>query len=518
MSYCVFLYCRLSPRPDGSYEGVDLQERWGREYAAQTWPGVPVRVFRDAGLSAAKDDVVRPGYEALRKAIANGEGTYLWTVEQSRLQRLEGPWFALAAELETAGIKELHTKRDGIVRVGDVVAGIKAVLYADEVRRLKVRVNDKLDARAADGVPPGSRPFGYRPAGRREHRTYEIVAEQAQAIVWAAGRVLAGWSLARIAAELREQGMTGPHRVKVRNAEGLVLLDDGRWVDPRHDDVKEHAVTRPSVITPQAVKGWLTSPSIAGLRVHRGEVTGKGNWPPILDEQTWRQVCAVLAAPRVVHRADGGTYPVSEAHAGPAGRKYLLTGGLAVCGVCSAPMTGAAKQLRNTRSVRTVPYLLCHPNKGGRACTGIKLAETEAHVAASLFAELETRPGFAAALSADQHAERRAELAAALEAVQAERIAYARDAAAGTMTRAEWLAMRPVFDERESKLNDELREIPPPAGRADWQEVREAWDDLELDEQRAFLRRYIAQVTIVRAKPGTKGFDSDRVKIGWREI
>ena len=35
----VALYLRLSPRPDGSYEGVDVQEWWGREYAAKTWPG-----------------------------------------------------------------------------------------------------------------------------------------------------------------------------------------------------------------------------------------------------------------------------------------------------------------------------------------------------------------------------------------------------------------------------------------------------------------------------------------------
>jgi DNA invertase Pin-like site-specific DNA recombinase len=482
------LICRLSPRPDGSYEGVDDQEQWGRAYAAQHWPGQPVEVFADAGISATNGDQ-RPGLDRFREWLASGRIAHVWAVEQSRISReTDGryPWFTLAAEMDAAGVREVHTKRDGIVRVTDEVAGIKAVLAAGEVRKMKRRVNDKLDARAAAGVPPGVRPFGYTPEGTREDRTYVIVPEQADAVRFAAGKVLDGWSLSAIAAVLDGQGLHGVHGGK---------------------------------ITPQAVRGWLTAPSIAGLRVHRGEITGKGNWPPILDEQTWRQVCAVLAAPRVVRRRDGGTYPISEAHAGnPAGRKYLLTGGLAVCGVCSAPMTGSAKQLRNKSGVRTVPYLLCHPNRGGRGCTGIMLAETEAHVVASLFAELETRPGFAAALSADQHADRRAELAAELEAVQADRIAYARDAAAGTMTRAEWLAMRPVFDEREAKLNRELAEIPPPTGRADWREVRGAWGDLELDEQRAFLRRYIETVTIVRATPGTKGFDSGRVKIGWREV
>ena len=489
MSYeCAAMYCRLSPRPDGSYEGVDLEERQGREYADRTWPGMPVEVFRDEGISAAKDDVTRPGYNALRVAVAAGGITHLWAVEQSRLERREVPWFTLAAELEAAGITEVHTTRDGIIRLDDVVGGIKAVLNAHEVRRMRVRVNDTLDARAANGNPAGTCPFGYRAVGSRENRTYEIVPEQAEAIRWAAGKVLDGWSLSRIADVLDGQGLRG----------GL----GGK-------------------ITHGAVRRWLLSPSIAGLRVHRGEITGQGNWPPILGEQTWREVGAVLAQPRIVRRSDGGTYPVTTSHTGPAGRHYLLTGGLAVCGVCGHAITGQVKQLGKKPGQppkRTAPYLLCHPSKGGRSCTGIMLEPVENLVVAGLFTELEQRPAFAAAMSADQHADARAQLAAALAALHAERAEYARDAAAGTMTRAEWLAMRPVFDEREARLRHDLAAIPAPAGRADWAEVREAWADLTLDEQRAFLRRYIAAVTINRARPGTQSFDPGRVSIEWREV
>jgi hypothetical protein len=142
--------------------------------------------------------------------------------------------------------------------------------------------------------------------GAREHCTYEIVPEQANAIRWAAGKVADGWSLARIADALDRQGLRGGHGGK---------------------------------ITPVAVRSWLTAPSIAGHRVHRGTDLGpgSGNWPAILDEQMWREVGAVLAQPRIVRRRDGGTYPVTTAHTGPAGRKYLLTGGLARCDVCSAP-------------------------------------------------------------------------------------------------------------------------------------------------------------------------------------
>jgi DNA invertase Pin-like site-specific DNA recombinase len=78
------------------------------------------------------------------------------------LERRTVEWFELAAELDAAGITELHTRRDGIVRIVDDVAGIKAVLNAGEVRRIKRRVNDKLAERAAQGRPHGGVPFGYR--------------------------------------------------------------------------------------------------------------------------------------------------------------------------------------------------------------------------------------------------------------------------------------------------------------------------------------------------------------------
>jgi DNA invertase Pin-like site-specific DNA recombinase len=482
---CAAVYCRLSPRPDNHYDGLDAQQAAGEAYAAKTWPGVPVRLYIEQGLSASKDDVVRPKYNALRADIEAGEVRCLWTPEQSRLERREQHWFAFAALMLAAGITELHTGREGVVQVGEAMAGIKAVLNADEIRKLKRRVNDQLDARAAAGVPSGGRTFGYRPVGAREDRTYVIVPEQAEAVRWAAGKVLSGWSLSRIADVLDGQGLRGTHGGK---------------------------------ITPVTVRGWLTAPSIAGIRVHRGEKVGKGNWPPVLDEQVWREVGAVLSQPRVVRRRDGGTYPIGPAHTGPAGRKYLLTGGLAVCAVCLAPMVGAAKQLRNKHRVRTKPYLLCHPSRGGRACTGIMLPETEELVVRRLFTELENRPSFAAALSADQHAQARAELGAALAAVQAERAEYARDAGAGRLTRAEWFALRPELDKREAGLRADLAAVPVPTGHADWLEVRAAWADLTLDEQRAFLRRYVTSVTIARARPGTQGFDKGRVNVEWRQV
>ena len=474
----VAIYCRLSPRPDGKSEGVDVQERQGRVYAAQAWPGVPVVIYSDRLLSAADEDVWRPGFEKLRQAIRDGEVAHLWCVEQSRLQRIEVGWFVLAAELAEAGIDEIHTNRDGIVRVADDIAGIKAVLAAGEVRKMKKRVNDTLADNAARGLAPGSRPFGLRHALAEDGgKTYEQVPEETDAIRWAADRMLSGWSLAGIAAALREQGLTGAH------GEG-------------------GGGTRPG--TAASVRSWLTNPTVAGKRVHQGVIVGDGNWPAILDEDTWQACRARLSAPRTVERSDGGTYPVGPAHTGYSGRKYVLTGGLAVCGVCGHAVVGSVKQLKGgaRRGGRDVPYYLCHPSAGGRACTGIMLEQTEAHVADRLFAELD-KPGFLDAIAEDAHAARRDEITTALSAIDGKRKELAGLwGTPGGLTSGELAGARHALDASERELRAELAEKGPPPARVNIEQARASWPDMTLGEQREFIRLFIAKITIGRARPG----------------
>ena len=52
----VALCCRIRQDKTGRAEGVDAQEKWGREYATQTWPGVSVVVYGDNDIPAANRD------------------------------------------------------------------------------------------------------------------------------------------------------------------------------------------------------------------------------------------------------------------------------------------------------------------------------------------------------------------------------------------------------------------------------------------------------------------------------
>lgn len=473
------LYCRISKDRAGRMEGVDAQERWGRDYAAGAWPDLPVLVFADNDISAANGDH-RPGFEALRAAIGRGEVVHLWTVEQSRLERREVQWFELAAELDAAGIPELHTNRDGIVRVRDEIAGIKAVLAAGEVRKMRRRVNDRLAEIAADGRPGGSTVYGYaRGLDESGGKTLVLIPEQAAVIRDAADKVLAGWSLARIAAALVARGLTGAHGGKIKGF---------------------------------TVKGMLTNPTVAGLRVYQGRVVGKGVWPPILDEQTWHAVRNRLAAPRVVNRADGGTYPISGSYRGT-GRRYLLTGGTAVCGVCDRPLVASMKQLKNRT---TKPYYLCHPMAGGRSCVGIMAERFEAYLVERLLDELD-KPAFLDALGIDEHAERRKEMTSALRAVDDRRNELAAMWAADDLTADEWRTARRSLAEREQQLRNELASVPPPVSHVDTSVIRAGWQVMNLDEQREIVGMFVERVTVSRATPGTHGFDDGRVAIEWRK-
>lgn len=485
MQPTVGIYCRISVDRLGRKEGVDAQEKWGRDYSALTWPGLPIRVFADNNLSAASDDI-RPNFELLRAAIVAGEIGRLWCVEQSRLERREVEWFRLAAELDTAGIPELHTNRDGIVRVRDEVAGIKAVINAGEVRKLKLRVNDRLDEIAAEGRPPGAVVFGYT-HGRDKGggKTLHQVPEQSAAIRWAAEKVLAGWSLTNITRHLIDDlGMRGGHG---------------------------------GALTPAGVKKILTNPTIAGHRVHRGRVVGRGVWDPILDETLWQAVRLRLSKPRTVTRSDGGTHPIGPAAIGSrTARKYLLTGGLAVCGVCRHPMTGTVKQFMSGGTKVAKPYLLCSTTRGGGGCTGILLLETEQYVADTLFDELD-KPEFLDAIAADEHAERRDGIVAALGVVDRRRgVLAALWTQPGQLTTEEWQTARDGLAAQERQLRAELTTIPAPLVGINIEGAREAWPEMTLDEKRELLRLFVERVTIQRARPGTKSFDSGRVEIEWR--
>jgi hypothetical protein len=273
----------------------------------------------------------------------------------------------------------------------------------------------------------------------------------------------------------------------------------------------------------EAVRRMLVAPSVAGKRVH-GEKIYPGNWTPILDTDTWEEVRARLDAPRTVQRSDGGTSTVGRRHAHrpPAGRRYVLTGGLAVCAVCGHDLIGTAKKPRLRKGESpddrrpAVPWLLCHIARGGRGCVGVQLDPVESYVAGRLFDELD-KPAFLRALAADEHAAERDRLTRALSALDRKRETLADRWADDDITDGEWKAARDGLDRRETDLRAELAGIPARPVQLDGIErARQSWPAMTLDERRTLIRLFISRVVIHPAVPGSKVFDPDRIEIVWK--
>jgi Recombinase len=79
--------------------------------------------------------------------------------------------------------------------------------------------------------------------------------------------------------------------------------------------------------TAEVLTHFMRKPRNAGLRAYKGEIVGKGTWPPLVDESTWRAAQAVLDAP-------------SRVPGRKAVRRHLLTG-VALCGKCRHTLSGS---------------------------------------------------------------------------------------------------------------------------------------------------------------------------------
>lgn len=475
-------YARISKDADGRAEGTEQQRSKAAAYAADAWPNATILHFADNDLTAADPGTHRPGYAALMDAIRRGDVDGLVIAEQSRLTRQPAEWEEAIVTLSRAGIDEVHSYR-GVpipVRGSRLVGRILAAVDAEEVERLRARVVEKLDTLAAEGRPPGGPAFGYsRTVDEDGRKALEVNEVEASIVREVADRVLGGWSLTRIAGDLAER--------EVPTARG------GKWA----------ATT---------VRSMITRPTIAGLRIHRGEVVGAGNWEPIISPSMWRQVCAVLHGPVAVKRSDGATYRAARRRT-RSGRRYLLTGGTARCGRCGAALVA---QQRRSRAGERQPSYLCPPkSRGGCSGIGISALDLEAHVSGLILAKL-AEPDFLAAISTNDSGEQ-ANIMDELAALEARSAELAGTWAVGDLPSTDWKAAREVLDTERRRLSDALAALPVRVEiELDPAELITAWEHMNLDERRAVVNRFLASVTVHPASPGTRAFDPGRVEEDWR--
>lgn len=281
------IYVRISRDKIGAGLGVDRQ-RAECEQLAERLGWTVVQVYSDNDLSAYSGKP-RPGYRAMLAAIQAGrvDAVLAWHTDRLHRSPVELEEYISVCEPRSvpthcvkAGILDLTTAS------GRMTARITGAVARGESEHMSERIlAQKARAAAAGQWTGGGRPFGYSRNGM------ELVPAEADVVRDGVRRILAGESVYSI---------TKQWRAEVPTAKG------GEW--------RGANVTR-----------MLTRPRNAGLAVHQGKVIGKGAWPPIITEDEYQAVCAILNDPK------------RTTYSGVRSLKWLGSG-LYRCGRCGGDM------------------------------------------------------------------------------------------------------------------------------------------------------------------------------------
>jgi DNA invertase Pin-like site-specific DNA recombinase len=291
------LYARVSQDRSGRVRSVTEQVDELRErVAARGWN--VAKVITDEGSASRYSKRKRPGWAQVMERLRSGDVDVLVTWEGSRTTRRMGEWAELRDVLLDHGT--LLLAGEELVDFGkpgtSLTGAIKAAVDEDEAERTRQRVLRAMRANAASGRPHGRRLYGYR-------RVYDDttgalvgqVPEPAEAAIVAevVERVARGEAMRAVADDLNARGVATP-------------TGTGAWNGTQVRRIARNA-------------------HYAGQRVHRGQVVGDADWPPLVATDLHRAAVA-----RTDRNGHGRPAPSS-------GAKYLLSGVL-ICGRCGAPL------------------------------------------------------------------------------------------------------------------------------------------------------------------------------------
>jgi site-specific DNA recombinase len=284
------IYARISSDREGTGQKVDDQVRDCLALAERLDLDVtPERIFRDDSISAFQGKRRRDGYLALLAAIRGGQTDAVLATDADRIHRGVRELMDYVDACQVHGVPTYTVGAGNLdlsTSTGRMTAKLAAVIAEGEVEKAIERMRAARLHKVQRGEWTGNkRPYGYEPDG------LTVRPEEADALRWMCGQILAGSSLSAVAKELnrREQ-----------------WTSTGQPWDAR------------------TLRRVLLRPRNAGLSVHHGQVVGPAQWDPILPENLWRGVVALLQDD--TRRTAPGRPPV-----------WLGTN-LYRCGVCGEPM------------------------------------------------------------------------------------------------------------------------------------------------------------------------------------
>lgn len=447
------IYCRISKDADGRQTSTARQEADCRAYAlAKGWE--VAEVFVDIDTSAYRRGVHRPAYDEMLAAARYRQLDVVLVWKLDRLVRrsieLERCWQILQEhDVELAAV---HDSIDTSSPNGMAVVRIISALAQAESETSSLRIRSAVKHRALAGERPAT---GRRAYGLTADWS-QVVPEEAERVMEASLRVLAGDSIRTIVLDW--------------NRQGVPTVTGARWL----------ACT---------VSRMLRQPRIAGLRRIDGKLI-EGKWPAIVPELTWRRVCAVLDAP-------GRRAPA-------VGSEWLLTG-LARCSLCGTTLKG---------SLSLGGRYYCPPKPDGCGSVTVKREKLDAYVVGAVLATLDPHR------LADRRQRGRTDDAPVVREIeQAEQTLadLAGMLGRGEIGRTEWAVARDAANNRLSVASARLAARQPErSALPDGGVTAESWAAMEFERRRALLRSVIDSMRISPVGRSKWVPIESRVLLEWR--
>lgn len=479
-----------------------------RAIIEQGWALHPAPAYRDTNRSASRyAKLVREDFKRLIEDLETGNfgADVLAIWESSRGSRRVGEWVDLVDLCRQRNVLiwvTTHGRAYDPNRSRDRRSLLEDAVDAEyESDKISERRKRSARASAAEGRPHGKNIYGYRRVydeGTRDLLRVEPRPEQARVVIEAAHRVLAREPFYAIAKDFNERG------IPTRRAKRNPPFENEAW-------------------TPSTVKQMLRLPAYAGKRDYCGSIVGDAMWPALIPFEQWQQLQAIMDAPSRKGPRD---------HMG----RYLLSG-IALCGVCGAPLKSqkhtyiprranadGAPQPRHTYRSYICPGIpgVRRPAGTPNWHAGMRMNLLDEIVIDQLLQHVRdsTIPSHHEGTDEKAWAMRLdllkeiAEHEHYLDTVRAQAAAARRfELALDQQTR-----VQPFIDAARRKIADLTTPNPLVRALSDAPDSRQAWDALELPEQRRLVRGIMTPV-LQRIKPSERGSNRpvpDRVEIIWR--
>lgn len=446
------IYTRVSADRSGRARSPEEQEEICRDTCERNgWSDVVV--LSDNDVSATRHSrKERPAYERLKEILRPGDVLVIWAA--SRAQRDLEAYVQLRNLCAERGVLWCYGGKiyDLNDRGDRLSTGFQALIDEDAADAIQEAALRAQRANAVNGIAHGKVPYGYKAlrnpdTGKIEKRVPHET--QAPIVREIARRVLAGEPIYAIAGDLNKRGIP-----TARPSKG--------W-------------------TASAMSALIKRPTYAGFRTHKGQVTSKGDWEPLISPEDHEKIVALMSDPvRLKHHG------VEVVH---------LLSGIAKCGVCGG-------RIRQTAG-RYPKY----------ACVKFCVTRRQSHVD-ELVTELALRrieeaqgvEEFADPAQADALAEARRLQAHLNEAVD---LFTQGKLTAASLARAEAQMLPQIRDfERIGRQTAAPELVTLLEGGA-----RAEWDKMSATSRRNLISSLL-RITINKAKPGNR-FDPTSVVVEW---